>query len=86
MIKFSEEPFIYPYTHEEEKEMIHNTRIQLAYDEGVDAGVKAGIEQNKLEVIKNMLSLKLPISTIAKSLNIDESNVEKIIKENNLEK
>ncbi len=32
-----------------------------------------------------MLELKLPISTIAKSLNIRESDVEKIIKENNLD-
>ena len=58
--------------------MIQNTEKQLAYDEGV--------EQTKIDVIKNMLELDLPISTIAKSVNISEEKVEKIIKENNLDK
>ena len=75
LMKYSEDKFIYSYS-EEEKEMLYNTIADMAYDEGV--------EQNKLDVIKNMLKLKLPISTIAKSINIEESKVEKIIKENNL--
>ena len=33
-----------------------------------------------------MLELKLPISTIAKSLDMSEEKIEKIIKENNLDK
>ena len=37
-MKYSEDVFIYPYS-EEEQEMIHNTEKQLAYDEGVDAGI-----------------------------------------------
>ena len=76
LMKYSEDKFIYSYSEEEEKEMLYNTIADMAYDEGV--------EQNKLDVIKNMLKLKLPISTIAKSINIEESKVEKIIKENNL--
>ena len=78
LMKYGYDGFIYPYTHEEEQKMIHNTEKQLAYDEGV--------EQNKIDVIKNMLELDLPISTIAKSVNISEEKVEKIIKENNLDK
>ena len=78
LMKYSEDTFIYPYSEEEEKEMLHNTELDMAYNEGV--------EQNKIDVIKNMLELKLPISTIAKSLNLKESDVEKIIKENNLDK
>ena len=78
LMKYKSEGFIYPYTTDEEKEMIHNTEKQLAYDEGV--------EQTKIDVIKNMLELDLPISTIAKSVNISEEKVEKIIKENNLDK
>ena len=77
LMKYGYDGFIYPYTHEEEQKMIHNTEKQLAYDEGV--------EQNKIDVIKNMLELDLPISTIAKSVNISEEKVEKIIKENNLD-
>ena len=85
LMKYGYDGFIYPYTHEEEQKMIQNTEKQLAYDEGVDAGIKEGIEQNKIDVIKNMLELDLPISTIAKSVNISEEKVEKIIKENNLD-
>ena len=58
--------------------MMHDMEIDMAYDEGV--------EQNKIDVIKNMLELDLPISTIAKSINISEDKVEKIIKENHFDK
>ena len=37
-MEYKSDGFIYPYTHEEEQKMIHNTEKQLAYDEGVDAG------------------------------------------------
>lgn len=62
--------------------MLHNTELDIAYNDGVVQGV----EQKKIEVIKNMLELKLPISTIAKTLNISEDEIEKMIKENNLDK
>ena len=78
LMKYKSKGFIYPFTHDEEQAIIHNTEKQLAYDEGV--------EQKELDVIKNMLKLNLPISTIAKSINVEESKVEKIIKENNLDK
>ena len=38
LMKYKSDGFIYPYTHEEDQKMIHNTEKQLAYDEGVDAG------------------------------------------------
>ena len=62
--------------------MLHNTELDIAYNDGVVQGV----EQKEIEVIKNMLELKLPISTIAKSLNMSEEKIEKIIKENNHDK
>lgn len=82
LMKYGEDTFIYPYSEEEEKEMLHNTELDIAYNDGVVQGV----EQKKIEVIKNMLELKLPISTIAKTLNISEDEIEKMIKENNLDK
>ena len=78
LMKYSEDVFIYPHSEEEEKQMMHDMEIDMAYDEGV--------EQNKIDVIKNMLELDLPISTIAKSINISEDKVEKIIKENHFDK
>ena len=62
--------------------MLHNTELDIAYNDGVVQGV----EQKEIEVIKNMLELKLPISTIAKTLNISEDEIEKMIKEDNLDK
>lgn len=78
LIKYKSDAFIYPFTHEEGKEMIHNTRIQLAYDEGV--------EQNKLEVIKNMINTKCKIKDIAVALGINEEEVSNIVFKNNLDK
>ena len=78
LMKYSEDVFIYPHSEEEEKQMMHDMEIDMAYDEGD--------EQNKIDVIKNMLELDLPISTIAKSINISEDKVEKIIKENHFDK
>ena len=61
--------------------MIHNTEKQLAYDEGVDAGV----EQTKIDVIKNMLTAGSKIENIAIALGINVDEIEKIINENNLD-
>ena len=80
LMKFKSDGFIYPFTHEEEKEMIKNTEKQLVYDEGVDAGIKKGIEQNKIDVIKNMLLKNITIEDIADIVNISTVEVEKIIR------
>ena len=73
-MKYSEDVFIYPYS-EEEQEMIHNTEKQLAYDEGVDAG----IEQTKIDMIKNFYNIGTPIEDIAKASNLSVDEVKKII-------
>ena len=77
LMKYKSEGFIYPYTNDEEKEMIHNTEKQLAYDEGV--------EQTKIDVIKNMLTAGSKIENIAIALGISVDEIEKIINENNLD-
>ena len=76
-MKYSEDVFIYPYS-EEEQEMIHNTEKQLAYDEGVDAG----IEQTKIDMIKNFYNIGTPIEDIAKASNLSVDEVKKIIDSN----
>ena len=57
LMKYSEDTFIYPYSEEEEKEMLHNTIVDMAYNKGV--------EQNKLDVIRNMLLKNMSIKDIA---------------------
>ena len=79
LMKYGYDGFIYPYTHEEEQKMIQNTEKQLAYDEGVDAGIKEGIEQNKIEMIKNFYNIGTPIEDIAKASNLSVDEVKKII-------
>ena len=55
--------------------MIHNTEKQLAYDEGVDAG----IEQTKIDMIKNFYNIGTSIEDIAKASNLSVDEVKKII-------
>ena len=75
-MKYNSEGFIYPYAHEEEQKMIHNTEKQLAYDDGVAAGV----EQNKIEMIKNLKD-KLSLEEIANVANISVEKVREILQE-----
>ena len=75
LMKYSEKGFIYPYTHDEEQKMIHNTEKKLAYDEGVEQG----IEQNKIEMIKNFYKIGTPIEDIAKASNLSIDKVKEIV-------
>ena len=75
LMKYSEKGFIYPYTHDEEQKMIHNTEKKLAYDEGVDAG----IEQKEIEMIKNFYKIGTPIENIAKASNLSIDKVKEIV-------
>ena len=53
---------------------------QLAYakDEGIDEGVKKGIEENKIEVIKAMLKKNLGYNTISEVTNKSIEEIKKI--------
>ena len=73
-MKYSEDTFIYPYSEEEEKEMLHNTELDIAYNKGVDVG----IEQNKIEIIR-CLKDKLSTQEIAEVAKISVDKVEKIL-------
>ena len=81
LMKYNSNGFIYPYTHEEEQEMIHNTEKQLAYDERVNAGVKEGIEQKEIEMIKNLKD-KLSTQEIAEVAKLSVERVKEILNDN----
>ena len=72
-MKYSEDTFIYPYSEEEEKEMLHNTELDLAYNEGV--------EQNKIEIIKNLKD-KLSIQEIVEVAKLSIERVKEILNDN----
>ena len=73
LMKYSEDTFIYPYSEEEEKEMLHNTELDLAYNEGV--------EQNKIEMIKNLKD-KLSTQEIAEVAKLSIERVKEILNDN----
>ena len=63
------------YSEEEEKEMLHNTELDIAYNDGVEKG----IEQKEIEMIKNFYKIGTPVEDIAKAsnLSVDEENLSK---------
>ena len=71
LMKYGYDGFICSYTHEEEQKMIHNTEKKLAYDEGV--------EQTKIEMIKNFYKIGTPIEDIAKASNLSIDKVKEIV-------
>ena len=75
LMKYSEDTFIYPYSEEEEKEMLHNTELDIAYNDGVEKG----IEQKEIEMIKNFYKIGTPVEDIAKASNLSVEKVREII-------
>ncbi len=90
--------FIREISEEEEKEMIHNTELKLSKQEGKEEGfvegkaegkaegIAEGKKEEKIDVIKNLLSVNSPIETIAIAVDLNINEVKNIIKEHNLDK
>ena len=86
----SDTKFIREISEEEEKIMISKQEGQTqGYNDGkkdgMKQGMKQGIEEKNIEVIKNLVKLKIPIKTIAIATNLTEEEVKKRIKEFKLE-
>ena len=73
-MKYSEDVLIYPHSEEEEKEMMHDMELDMAYDEGA--------EQTKIEMIKNFYKIDTPIEDIAKASNLSIDKVNEILEQN----
>ena len=82
LMKYSEDVFIYPHSEEEEKQMMHDMEVDMAYDKGVAAGIKEGIEQKEIEMIKNLKD-KLSIEEIADVAKVSVDKVKEIISNEN---
>ena len=63
-------------TYEEDQRLIQNTEKKMAYEDGISQG----IEQEKLEIAKNMLKEKLDIATISRMTGLDADTLEKLSK------
>ena len=82
----SDTKFIREISEEEEKIMMSKQEGQTqGYNDGKKDGIKQGIEEKNIEVIKNLVKLKIPIKTIAIATNLTEEEVKKRIKEFKLE-
>ena len=64
-------------TYEEDQRLIQNTEKKMAYEDGISQG----IEQNKLEIAKNMLAKKMDISIVSELTGLDTTTLEKLSKE-----
>ena len=64
-------------TYEEDQRLIQNTEKKMAYEDGISQG----IEQEKLEIAKNMLAKKMDISTVSELTGLDADTLEKLSNE-----
>ena len=60
-------------SYEEDQRLIQNTEKKMAYEKGV--------EQNKLEIAKNMLKKNMDIDTISELTGLDINTLQKLSKE-----
>ena len=59
-----------------------NTNIRAARKQGIEQGIEKGIEQGKqlekLEIIKNLIKVKIPIEQISEATGLSKEEIEKI--------
>ena len=70
-------------TYEEDQRLIQNTEKKMAYDEGISQGISQEIEQEKLEIAKNMLKDTQDYELISKYTGLDTNTLQKLSKEIN---
>ena len=70
-------------TYEEDQRLIQNTEKKMAYEDGISQGISQGIEQEKLEIAKNMLTKNIDISTISELTGLDADTLKKLSKKIN---
>lgn len=76
--------FINWITKEKDEEMIKNTQLRRAKEDGISQGISQGIHQGmdagKRELINTMLNNGIKIEKISKMTNIKIEEINKIIK------
>ena len=59
---------------------------KVLFNNGVKTGIKTGIEKGKIEIIKELLKIKMPISQISQITHLTEDKIKKIEKNEFLKK
>ena len=77
--KLNNDPmFINWITKEKDEQMIKNTRLYNATQEGINIGISQGINQGKIEIAKNLLEQKVDISIIMSATGLTKEEIEKL--------
>ena len=80
MNKINEDPNFRVYmTEEKEREMIHNTELAEAKEQGLEQGIEQGKHNKQVEIAKNLLNMNLSINDIAKATSLDIDEIKKIL-------
>ena len=81
--KLNEDPiFINWITKEKDEQMIKNTQLYRATQEGINIGISQGINQGmkkeKLEIAKNLLEQNIDIDVIMSATGLTKEEIEKL--------
>ena len=81
--KLNEDPiFINWITKEKDEQMIKNTQLYRATQEGINIGISQGINQGmkkeKLEIAKNLLEQNVDIDVIMSATGLTKEEIEKL--------
>ena len=67
----------FEYNAEDEKQAL----IELGIEQGIELGIEQGIEQKTMDVIKNLLKMKMSVENIAAAIGYSKEKILHIIKE-----
>ena len=79
--KLNNDPmFINWITKEKDEQMIKNTQLYNATQEGINIGINQGMKQEKIEIAKNLLEQNVDISIIMSATGLKKEEIEKLQK------
>ncbi len=65
------------------QEELNKWDLEIAEDKGFEQGIKQGIEQRNIEIVKAMLESNVPIKDIIKYTNLSMEEIKQLKKEEN---
>ena len=74
LMQYNKDTFIYPYSEEEEKDMLYYTVEKMAYKDGV----QSGIEQNNIENARKMKEKGYKLEDIKDVTGLSEEEIAKL--------
>ena len=63
---------------EEDKKKIQNSLLSEARENGINDGISKGVSQEKVSIVKNLLSMNMPIEDISKATGLSVEEINKL--------